>query len=157
MYHYTDGGLRNVWLANGYTKQKTPFGEGVAIQDIGGLTCAICTMLTRRAGVLTGAELRYLRTAGMLLSQPALGKLMGTDGQSVARWEKTSKVPRWADKLARLLYLAHADGSVPIRRAVERIQTVERLTNQRIVIEELDGRWRSRVEDAGEGKEVAAA
>ena len=72
-------------------------------------------------------------------------------------FEKTSKVPRWADKLARLLYLAHADGSVPIRRAVERIQTVERLTNQRIVIEELDGRWRSRVEDAGEGKEVAAA
>ena len=157
MYHYTDGGLRNVWLANGYTKQKTPFGEGVAIQDIDGLTCAICTMLTKRAGVLTGAELRYLRTAGMLLSQPALGKLMGADGQSVARWEKTSKVPRMADKLARLLYVAHADGSVPIRRAVERIQTVERLTNQRIVIEELNGRWRSRVESAGEGKELAAA
>lgn len=53
MYHYTDGGLRNVWLANGYTKQKTPFGEGVAIQDVEGLTRAICTMLTKRAGVLT--------------------------------------------------------------------------------------------------------
>ncbi|MBK7517020.1 MAG: hypothetical protein IPI51_15715 [Betaproteobacteria bacterium] len=40
-------------------------------------------MFTARAGVLTGAELRYLRTAGMLLSQPALGKRMGADGQSV--------------------------------------------------------------------------
>lgn len=157
MYHYTDGGLRNVWLANGYTKQKTPFGEGVAIQDIDGLTRAICTMLTKRAGVLTGAELRYLRTAGMLLSQPALGKLMGADGQSVARWEKTGRVPRWADKLARLLYVAHAEGSVPIRRAVERIQTVERLTNQRIVVEESDGRWRTRVDDAAACKELTAA
>ena len=30
MYHYTDGGLRNVWLANGYEIKKTPYGEGVA-------------------------------------------------------------------------------------------------------------------------------
>ena len=28
---------------------------------------------------------------------------MDIDGQSVARWEKTSKVPRWADKLVRLV------------------------------------------------------
>ena len=157
MYHYTDGGLRNVWLVNGYTKQKTPFGEGVAIQDIDGLTRAICTLLTKRAGVLTGAELRYLRTAGMLLSQPALGKLMGADGQSVARWEKTGRVPRWADKLARLLYVAHAEGNVPIRRAVECIQAVEQLTHQRIVVEDLDGRWQIRVDDAAEGKELTAA
>jgi DNA-binding transcriptional regulator YiaG len=50
---------------------------------------------------LTGAEFRYIRSAGMLLSHLAVGKLMGIDGQSVARWEKTSKVPRWADKLVR--------------------------------------------------------
>lgn len=77
----------------------------------------------------------------MLLSQPALGRLMGIDGQSVARWEKTGRVPRWADKLARLLYIAHAQGSEPIRRAVERVQTVERLVNQRIVIQDLQGHW----------------
>jgi hypothetical protein len=58
-----------------------------------------------------------------LLSQPALGKLMGIDGQSVARWEKTSKVPRWVDKLLRLLYTAQAEGSEPIAKAVERIST----------------------------------
>lgn len=67
--------------------------------------------LTRKALLLTGAELRYIRSAGMLLSQPALGKLMGIDGQSVARWEKTSKVTRWADKLVRLLYTAQAEGN----------------------------------------------
>ncbi len=153
MYHYTDGGLRNVWLANGYTKQQTPFGEGVAIHDVAGLTQAICIALTKKAGVLTGVEFRYLRSAGMLLSQPALGKLMGADGQSVARWEKTSRVPRWADKLVRLLVLAHAEGNVPIRRAVARIQTVERLVKQRIVVEESRGRWQPRIND----EEVSAA
>ena len=61
-----------MWLANGYELKKTPYGEGVVFHNVDGL--------------------------GMLLSQPALGKLMGIDGQSVARWEKTSKVPRWADK-----------------------------------------------------------
>ena len=114
MYHYTDGGLRNVWLANGYEIKKTPYGEGVAFHNVDGLTRSICIALTRKASLLTGAEFRYIRSAGMLLSQPALGKLMGIDGQSVARWEKTSKVPRWADKLVRLLYTAHAEGNEPI-------------------------------------------
>lgn len=60
------------------------------------VTIAGIRTLTKKAGVLTGSEFRYIRSAGMLLSQPALGKLMGIDGQSVARWEKTGKVPKWA-------------------------------------------------------------
>ena len=147
MYHYTDGGLRNVWLVNGYARHKTPFGEGVSIHDLDGLTVAICTTLTKKPCPLTGTELRYLRSGGMLLSQPALGKLMGADAQSVARWEKTGRVPKWADKLVRLLYVAHADGNVPIRRAMERIRVVERLTNQRIVVEEARGKWVPRFDD----------
>ena len=147
MYHYTDGGLRNVWLANGYAKHSTPFGDGVAIQDLGGLTQAICTVLTKKPGVLSGVEFRYLRNAGMLLSQPALGKLMGADGQSIARWEKSGRVPRWADKLIRLLYVAHAEGSVPIRRAMDRLSTVERLVKQRIVVKESHGRWLPKIDE----------
>lgn len=150
MYHYTDGGLRNVWLANGYEIKKTPYGEGVAIHDLDGLTQAICLALTKKGGVLTGAEFRYVRSAGMLLSQPALGKMMGIDGQSIARWEKTGKVPRWADKLVRLLYVAHAQGNEPIRRAVERIRTVERLVKQRIVVQARRGHWTPSVEDENE-------
>jgi DNA-binding transcriptional regulator YiaG len=123
MYHYTDGGLRNVWLANGYEIKKTPFGEGMTFHNLDGLARSICMALTRKACLLTGAEFRYIRSAGMLLSQPALGKLIGIDGQSVARWGKTSKVPRWADKLVRLLYTAQAEGSEPIAKAVERIIT----------------------------------
>jgi len=147
MYHYTDGGLRNVWLANGYEIKKTPFGKGVVFRSLDGLTESICIALTNKAGVLTGAEFRYIRSAGMLLSQPSLGKLMGIDGQSVARWEKTSKVPRWADKLVRLLYTAQAKGNEPIAKAVERIKTVERLVKQRIVVKESRGQWKPSLQD----------
>ena len=136
-----------LWLANGYELKKTPCGEGVVFHNVDGLTRSICMALTRKASLLTGAEFRYIRSAGMLLSQPALGKLMGIDGQSVARWEKTSKVPRWADKLVRLLYTAHAEGNEPIAKAVERIKTVERLVKQRIVVKESRGRWRPSLQD----------
>jgi putative transcriptional regulator len=149
MYHYTDGGLRNVWLANGYEIKQTPYGEGVSFHNLDGLTQSICMALTNKASLLTGAEFRYIRSAGMLLSQPALGKLMGIDGQSVARWEKTSKVPRWADKLVRLLYTAQAEGNEPIAKAVERIKTVERLVKQKIVIKESRGHWRPSLHDDG--------
>eukprot|EP01032_Pedospumella_encystans_P022930 gene22930-biopygen18703 len=47
MYHYTDGGLQNVRLVNGYRVQKTPYGQAVAIDDLEGLTQTICTALTK--------------------------------------------------------------------------------------------------------------
>ena len=68
---------------------------------------------------------------------------MGIDGQSIARWEKISKVPRWVDKLLRLLYTAHAEGNEPIANAVQRIQTVERLIKQKIIVTESRRKWRA--------------
>ncbi len=108
MYHYTDGGLRNVWLANGYEIKTTPYGEGVVFHN---------------------------------------RDVMGIDGQSVAPREKTGKVPRWADKLIRLLYTAQAEGHEPIAKAVERIKTVERLVKQKIVVKETRGQWRPSLHD----------
>ncbi|MBK6869201.1 MAG: hypothetical protein IPG98_15290 [Burkholderiales bacterium] len=156
MYHYTFGGLRNVWLVNGYTLKKTPMGDAVAFADGEGLERAICLALTDKAGHLTGAELRFIRQSGLLMSQPALGKMIGADAQSVARWEKSGRVPKWADKLVRLVFLAHAEGNQPIRRAVDRINTVERLVQQTIVMRERQGEWTSTVKDM-EADEVQPA
>ncbi len=147
MYHYTDGGLRNVWLANGYEIKQTPYGRGVSLHNLDGLTRSICLALARKTSPLSGAEFRYIRSGGMLLSQPAMGKLMGIDGQTVARWEKTSKVPRWADKLLRLLYAAHAEGNEPIAKAVARLNTVERLVKQKIIVKTSRGQWRPSLQD----------
>jgi hypothetical protein len=56
-------------------------------------------------------------------------------------------VPRWADKLVRLLYTAQAKGNEPIAKAVERIKTVERLVKQRIVVKESRGQWKPSLQD----------
>jgi len=150
MYHFTDGGLRNIWLVNGYTLHDTPYGKAVAFQDGDGLVRAVCLALTRKVGRLTGVELRYIRSSGFLMSQPSMAKLLGVDGQTVARWEKSGKVPKWADKLVRLLYAAHADGHETIRVAVDRINDVDRLVNQRITLKATCRGWASEVQEERE-------
>jgi len=146
MYHYTDGGLKNVWLVNGYEIRKTPYGEGVSINDLDGLGVAICLALAKKPSPLSGGEFRYIRSAGLMQSQAGLAKLLGNNEQAVARWEKSGKVPRWADKLVRLLYLGQAEGNAPIASAIERINAIERAAKQRIVLREVKSGWASKVE-----------
>ena len=63
-------------------------------------------------------------------------------------------MPRWADKLVRLLYAGHAQGNEPIRRLMERIKTVERIVKQRIVVQEVRGHWTPSVQETGEAMAV---
>ncbi|MBM4226906.1 MAG: hypothetical protein FJ164_04040 [Gammaproteobacteria bacterium] len=142
MYHYTDGGLRNVWLRNGFEIHDTDYGKAVAFVDGDGLIRAICLALACKASRLTGGEFRYLRASGLLMTQPALGKLLGVDGQTVARWEKSGRVPRWAEKLVRLLYVAHADGDEPIRAVLARMGGDEQTAAQSIILETTRKGWR---------------
>lgn len=146
MYQYTDGGLRNVWLLNGYELHKTPYGAGISIEDLDGLTAALCLALAKQPTPLSGAEFRYVRSAGLMQSQSGLAKVFGNTEQAVARWEKTGKVPQWADKLIRLLYLAKAEGHAPIASALERINAIERAEKQRIVLKAAKSGWASRGE-----------
>lgn len=147
MYRWDDLGLKNVWLVNGYTLHKTPYGQGVAFEDVEGLTRVVCLAVARKPGKLTGVEFRYLRQAGLSMSQPSLGKIMGADVQSIARWEKTGKVPKWANRMIRLVFEAHADGNTAIRRVVARINDVDRLVHQRVVLTQSGKRgWTSQTE-----------
>ena len=77
------------------------------------------------------------------------------DGNIVLCGEKTGRVPKWADKLVRLMYVAHANGDEPIGRAIERARTVERLTSQRILVKESKRGWTPAIVDY-EGGAVAA-
>ncbi len=45
LYRFSDAGLKNVWLVNGYTIKRTRYGDAVAIQDVAGLTRVICRAL----------------------------------------------------------------------------------------------------------------
>lgn len=146
MYKYDDAGLRNVWLANGYTVRKTRYGKAVAIENVEGLTRAICRALASKPGRLTGAEIRYLRLH-LGLSQKALGKAFGNTEQAIALWEKKGRIPLWADKHLRLLVIAKEDGNEPLGRALERLDIVERLVSSRLVVEETRRGWKTRFED----------
>lgn len=139
-YHYTDSGLRNIWLASGFEVVETNYGKGVAIHDIEGLHRAIGETLAKKAW-LTGAEVRFLRKE-MDMSQRALGQLLGNTSQAVAKWEKFGKVPKTADRMIRLIYLEHIGGNVPIRQTIERINDTDRREQDRMTAEESESGWR---------------
>lgn len=125
MYHFTDGGLRNVYLVNGFEARNTPYGEAVSIQDVDGLTRAICKVLVRKKSHLTGVEFRYLRLA-LLMSQRTLGQAIGRTDQSVASWEKSGHIPRFADDMIRFIYAKHADGDERVKNIVQAINESDR-------------------------------
>jgi DNA-binding transcriptional regulator YiaG len=144
MYHYTDGGLRNIWLANGYERVEAPYGKALTIQDLPGLTRAICKALIRKNSKLTGAEFRYLRQA-MLMSQASLGRTLGRTDQAIAGWEKNSKVPKFADQMLRVVYAAHADGNEQVKNIIHAMNDVERTIN--FVMTETKMGWQSKVSE----------
>ena len=111
MYRYLGAGLSNVFLKNGYTIVKTPFGQGVKINDVDGLHDALAEAIVHSPDRVNGQEFRFLRNQ-LELSQAALAELLGTSEQSVARWEtgKSKKVDATAERLLRVLYQSAKGG-----------------------------------------------
>ena len=143
MYHYTESGLRNVYLVNGFKIEKTAHGKGVAFENIEGLHRAIGKRLCAYSPRLKGPEVRFLRSE-MDLSQAALAALLGNDAQSVALWEKAKvKVPKWADRFLRALYREHVGENVKIRALVERVAAMESEAKPqaRLEAEKAKGGW----------------
>lgn len=141
MYHYTESGLANVWLANGYKVKKTNYDDAVAIDDIDGLHLAIAKNLIEKKGSLTGKEFRFLRTL-MGMSQIGIAGMLGVQEQSVSLWERTGKVPKAQDALHRLIANERlVKGTCGISEMIDRINVVERLVNQRIVAKERGHKW----------------
>lgn len=149
MLHFTDGGLDNIWLANGYTEHKTPYGKGVSIHDLDGLVRAICLGLVRKSHKLNGREFRYLRQA-LLLSQGSVAVLFGCTEQTVSLWERHGRVPLWADKLLRMTYIGSVQENTTVRELIDRMNFVDRVVNHRIVLHETDTGWESSAENLEE-------
>ena len=125
-HHYIESGLDNVWLDNGFTRHSTPYGEGIAVQDVAGLHMAIGRWLLSRSHALTGAELRFLRIE-MELTQRSLASMLGVEEQAVRRWEKTRDKPLAgpADRLVRAIYSEWAGGDGSVRRMIERLVEID--------------------------------
>jgi putative transcriptional regulator len=135
MYHYTESGLKNIWLKNGYVVKNTPYGEAVSIQDVEGLHKLIGRIIARRPR-FTGPELRFLRKE-MGMSQKGLADFVGTSEQTVSLWERGRAMPKAADRLIKLAYLEmiSKEGNVKIKKMIEELNALDAKAFQRLQLE----------------------
>jgi|ERR1043166_913896 putative transcriptional regulator len=122
MHRYVESGLDNVYLENGYHVHRTPYGEGIAIQNTEGLNKAIGRWLVSLPKPMTGAELRFLRLE-MEATQKGLASILGATEQTLRLWEKNRKkaMPGPADRLLRALYLEYIGKDESVRKMLEKL------------------------------------
>lgn len=124
-HHYTECGLDDIWLVNGFEQEESPYGPVISIRDIDGLHRAIGERLARGTTDLSGREMRFLRHE-LDISQAMLSRLLGVDDQTVARWEKGKTVaPGPAQRLLRALYLSKTGDSPSISQLLETISQID--------------------------------
>jgi DNA-binding transcriptional regulator YiaG len=127
-HHYTESGLDNVYLLDGYTVHKTPYGKGVSIQNTAALHKAIGKWLMVQPRPFDGAELRFIRTE-MELTQRALAGIIGTQEQTLRLWEKYRDrfMPATAERLLRAIYSEFLGNNVHIKRMLEKLADLDRI------------------------------
>ncbi len=143
LYHYTDSGLRNVYLKNGYSIKKTPYGRGVSIHDVGGLHQLLgMELVCNKAGKLSSTEIRFLRVE-MDLPQVQLAGLLGVSENTIRAWENNrGKITKPAELLLRTLYKQYADLDSDIRQAVEHLASLNRREGKLVLVESKKG-WKT--------------
>lgn len=101
-YHYTECGLDNIYLVNGFKITKHGDDEEIFIHDMHGLHKAISMILIFKKGPLEGNEIKFIRTM-LDLSQTRLAGLLGCGYQQILLWEKNkNKISKPADRLLRI-------------------------------------------------------
>ena len=147
-YHYTECGLNNIYLLNGFKFIQTPRGKAVSINDIDGLHKAIGLFLITSKKDLSGDEIRFLRHE-LLMSQNTLAKLLGVSEQAIHRWEKGKiNMPKPSESLLRLLYREHVhqighnkDGK--ISTLLKEMADLEEWSNDELLFKDTSKGWKS--------------
>ena len=98
----------------------------------------------KRAPALASMRLHrvYFYDSQPRLSQSGLGELVGVTDQAIAKWEKTGKVPKTADRMIRLIYLEDVSENVKIRSTIESILNTDAADSTDLVAEEQSDGWK---------------
>lgn len=147
-YHYTECGLDNIYLVNGFEITGTGDNAEIFIHDINGLHKVIGTLLIEKPGLLSGKEIKFIRTS-LDFSQTTLGQLLGGyDYQSILRWEKgNGEVPAAADRLLKMLFFdfLYPEQNPRIRELITNIAEAEAKKDEdnyiKIQLEERSHEW----------------
>ena len=149
-YHYTECGLDNIYLVNGFDYVETPRGRAVQVKDGHGLHRAIGIMLLEEKKDLSGKEFRFFRHE-IGQTQQTLAELIGVNVQSIARWEKgKTKAPidRPAQRLLRLIYAQQINGNQEIIHALKMLSDLDELfaeDDEDVVFEDTSDGWQPTV------------
>jgi DNA-binding transcriptional regulator YiaG len=87
LFHYTQCGLDDVYLAGGVQVEETPYGEAFSVEHANELHEAIAKSIINDPRPLRGQEARFLRVM-LHLSQEAMAKALGVDRATIIRWER---------------------------------------------------------------------
>jgi putative transcriptional regulator len=149
-YHYTECGLDNIYLVNGFKITKTKNGdEEIFIHDIHGLHKAIGMILVCKPGLLNGKEIKFIRYT-LDLSQTTLAKILGCSYQTILLWEKNKGIiSKTADHLLRAIFFSYLDinSGKSIYEIINEIadfdaESVDKNISQKIELEEVLDLWR---------------
>ena len=140
-YHYTESGLDNIWLRNGFVIEETPYGEGVGIANVAGLHEAISRDIIDSPHPISGPELRFLRIE-LDLSQMRFGEYFGRGDQAVAKWEKTGEIPADVDYLLRHIIRQTLGESTVYTEEVDRLRALDRIdAEERVEFHKSEDSW----------------
>jgi len=141
-YHYTQCGLDDVYLMNGYHDHETPYGKGISIDKVDDLHKAIAMQLCLKKAELHPKEFRFLRKM-MDLTQAELALFFRCDAQTVARWEKGgTEAPGVADRMIRLLYLGDQQDKIAVKKIVEQLSMLDDRNTNKTIFEKKNGEWK---------------
>jgi len=144
MYHYTECGLSNVFIKNGFIIENIDGEEYTSIDDINGLHSAIAQIIVDSNKSLTHEEFRFLRIE-LNVSQKMLAIRFGVSEQTIARYEKNnSTIPRTTDAALRSLYMESVAKNNPVSYFLDLLSDVEELVSVKdIKLEEVKEHWKA--------------
>lgn len=140
MYHYTECGLQNVWLTNGYDVCEIDGEKAVSMSDVDELHELIGRSIAAKSN-LNAREIRFLRKE-LGLSQKRLADLLGSTEQTVSLWERRGRMPKGYDRLVRLLYLEKIDGNVKVQEIINRLIEFDFRQSEKLVFSDTRTGWR---------------
>ena len=139
-YHYTECGIDDVYLVNGFEFVDTPQGRRVIITNIDRLHEVIGEFLVNKKRDLNGSDLQFLRHE-MLMSQAVLAGLLEVSVQTVHRWEsRKTDISKPAESLVRLLYGEHIGRNNKTHALLKRLADLEDEIDE-LRLEETVGGW----------------
>lgn len=125
--HFTECGLDNVYLVNGFHWGQTGNGEEVlVIQDLTGLHVAIARAIAESAQQLDAKTFRFLRKH-LDMAQRQIAEVLGVSEDIVSLWERARQpIPRYADLIIRTMTIEKCSGNAELIKAIERYNELDR-------------------------------